>query len=147
MILEYCQMLCTAVSVNPNLQNKLGITEIPYKKSHVNHPCTRWVGSTYANFAWLVAYTHALHEEYRYRYNREHLSYRTLKNCKIITSDIIAYGNKLSILELNPPLVMPDDCKTDSIIESYRNYYQKYKSQLFSWTKRDKPDWIAEITS
>ena len=142
MILEHCQMLCSTLHVNLNLRNTLDIIDIPYKKSHINHPCTVWVSLNYANFAWLVAYTHELHEEYKYRYNREHLSYITLKNNNIINNETIIYGNSLSILDLNPACVMPDECKTTSVIESYRNYYRQYKSQLFSWTKRDKPYWL-----
>lgn len=142
MILEHCQMLCTAISTNPNLQNTLNVTDIPYKPSHRNHPCTIWVSKNYDNFAWLIAYTHALHEEYKYRYGRNHLSYITLKNSSIITNTAISYGSKLSILELLPAIVVPDDCRTASVIESYRSYYRKHKTQLFSWTKRNKPYWI-----
>jgi hypothetical protein len=87
MILEHCQMLCTAVLINPNLQAILDIIYIPYKKSHINHPCTIWVSKNYDNFAWLVAYTYELHEEYKYRYAKEHLSYTTLKINKIITDE------------------------------------------------------------
>jgi hypothetical protein len=142
MILEHCQMLCTAISLNPNWQQRLGIIEIPYKKSHIKHPCTLWVSKNFDNFAWLVAYTHALHDEYQYRYGKEHLSYKTLKLNHIITQDVIAYGNKLSIINLSPACVMPDKCKLDSVIESYRNYYQMHKSHLFSWTKRKIPPWL-----
>ena len=142
MILEHCQMLCTAVNTNPNLQNTLNVTHAPYKSSHINHPCTIWVSHNHDNFAWLVAYTHELHEEYKYRYERSHLSYTTLVDSGIITDGAINYGSKLSILDLSPVMVIPDDCKTDSVVESYRNYYRKYKTQLFSWTKRNTPDWI-----
>ncbi len=142
MILEHSQMLCTAVITNPDLQNILGITEVPYKKSHVNHPCTIWVSKNYDNFAWLVAYTHELHQEYKYRYNREHLSYKTLMSSNIIADEIILYGSSLEILDLDPACVMPDECRVNSVVESYRNYYLKYKSQLFTWTRRDKPYWI-----
>ena len=142
MILEHCQMLCTAVSINPNLQSKLNIDSVPYRKSHINHPCTVWVSKNYDNFAWLVAYTHELHEEYKYRYNREHLSYITLKNSNLINDEIILYGNSLAILDLSPVYVMSEECRVDSVVESYRNYYRQYKSELFKWTKRDKPYWI-----
>lgn len=142
MILEHCQMLCTAVLLNHRLQTILEVIDVPYRKSHIHHPCTVWVSQNYDNFAWLVAYTHALHDEYEYRYGRQHLSYTTLKTSRIITNHVIAYGNQLSIIDLVPACVMPDDCKADSIVESYRNYYRQYKSRLFSWTKRDKPYWL-----
>jgi hypothetical protein len=141
MILEHCQMLCSAISISCQ-QEKLGIINIPYKKTHINHPCTLWVSKSYDNFAWLVAYTHELHNEYKYRYGREHLSYITLKSSKIITPSIIKDGSKLSIINLHPACAMPDECKTESVVDSYRNYYRMYKSHLFSWTKRNKPYWL-----
>lgn len=146
MILEHCQMLCTVISTNSNWQGSLNIISVPYKKSHINHPCTIWVSKNYDNFAWLVAYTHELHEEYKYRYNREHLSYITLRANNIINDEVIAFGHGLNILDLHPVCFMPEECKVDSVVESYRNYYRKYKSQLFKWTKRDKPYWILKET-
>lgn len=142
MILEHSQMLCCALYLNVKLQQSLNITHIPYKKSHINHPCTLWVSQNYTNFAWLVAYTHILHNEYKYRYNREHLSYTTLTLNNIITPDIINDGLKLSIVNLSPAYVMPDECIEDSIINSYRNYYRSYKAHLFKWTKRERPHWL-----
>ena len=142
MILEHCQMLCTAILVNNKLKNILNIVDIPYKKTHVNHPCTIWASKNFDNFAWLVAYTHELYEEFKYRYSKDHLSYITLKNKGIITNSIITYGSSLSILDLSPACVMPNDCITGTVIENYRNDYKQYKSQLFKWTKREKPYWI-----
>ncbi len=142
MILEHCQMLCTAVITNVNLQQKLDIVAVPYKKSHINHPCSVWVSKNYDNFSWLVAYTYELHEEYIYRYGRLHLSYTTLTDSRIINKNIVAYGKTLNILDLSPVCVMPEDCKTESVIQSYRNYYKQYKYKLFSWKKRDRPNWI-----
>ncbi|MDD3266481.1 MAG: pyrimidine dimer DNA glycosylase/endonuclease V [Burkholderiales bacterium] len=142
MILEHAQMLCTSLIINENLRNQLNVEIVPYKKSHMSHPCTIWVSSNYDNFAWLVAYTHELHEEYKYRYNKEHLSYKTLLAHNIITKELITHGNKLTITELNPPTVMPEECQSTSVVDSYRNYYKQYKHELFKWTKRDIPDWI-----
>lgn len=143
MILEHAQMLCSALHINRELANSLKIEAIPYKISHRNHPCTAWVSKNYNNFAWLTAFTHILHEEYQYRYgNKTHLSYATLKKCNIINKEIICHGKSLKILELNPVCVMPDECKTESIIESYRNYYRQYKTALFQWRKRDTPFWL-----
>lgn len=141
MILEHAQMLCTSLIINEDLRNQLSVETVPYKKSHINHPCTIWVSNNYDNFAWLVAYTHELHEEYKYRYNKEHLSYKTLVAHNIITKELITHGKKLLITKLNPPAVMPDECRKDSVVESYRNYYRQYKHELFKWTKRDIPEW------
>ena len=142
MILEQSQMLCTALQINPQLFEMIQPIEIPYKKSHIHHPSTKWVSANYDNFAWLVAYTEALHQEYQYRYSKQHLSYTKLKLNRIITASTVTYGRDLSIITLNPPQVVPDSCKTHSIIESYRNYYKHHKAHIFSWTKRKPPSWI-----
>ena len=88
-------------------------------------------------------------DEYTFRYSKHH-----------------AWENKLSIIKQNflhqdddhkyipdldifgtftsPYLAMPDDCKTSDFVESYRNYYLKYKRHLFKWTKREIPWWVQE---
>lgn len=142
MILEYCQMLCTTVSVNQDIHNRLSIISIPYIATHKNHPCTKWVVKNYDNFAWLSALTHELHKEYYHRYGRQHLSYTKLRENKIIDDDAITHGQTLIIEELHPAIVMPDECKTNSVVESYRNYYRLYKQQQFAWRNRQIPFWL-----
>lgn len=142
MILEHSQMLCTSVASNPELRSKLNVSSVPYKSTHINHPCTLWVNKSHDNFSWLVAYTHELHEEYKYRYGREHKSYNTLRENGIITDRLISHGKIQEIESLYPAKAMPEDCKSDSVVESYRNYYKKYKSEMFSWKNREKPEWV-----
>ena len=52
MILESAQMICTTHHLHPN-QDML--YDIPYKKSFVNHPCTKWARKSRANFSWLLS--------------------------------------------------------------------------------------------
>jgi len=40
------------------------------------------------------------------------------------------------------PKCMPDEYKVDSVIQSYRNYYNGEKKHLFDWKNRNKPNWI-----
>ena len=60
MILESAQMICTTHHLHPNQDIKY---DIPYKKSFVNHPCTKWVRSSIRNYEWLIALTDALNDE------------------------------------------------------------------------------------
>jgi hypothetical protein len=62
MILETVQML--SVHLNG-----------PYKPTHINHPCTIWVGQSKANLYWTWRYLVCLHNEYKKRRNRDHLSF------------------------------------------------------------------------
>ena len=68
MILESAQMICTTHHLLPNPKLKY---EIPYKATHTNHPCNRWLRDSLANYMWLYKLTHALNNEYRYRYNKD----------------------------------------------------------------------------
>ena len=59
MILESCQMLCTAIN------DQHGEKVTPYKNAHFNHPSTKWVRASSANFECLVEHTLAMLEEYK----------------------------------------------------------------------------------
>lgn len=143
MILEHCQMLCTAVHESELIFKKLNVLEVPYKKSHLNHPCSLWVRANFENFSWLVAYTSELHDEFKYRFGKSHKSYITLENCGIITNKVIEYGRSNKIENLNPAIVMPKECITSNVVESYRNYYKLYKSHMFFWKNRPVPYWLS----
>jgi hypothetical protein len=142
MILEHCQILCSALHINPDLKQQLGINDIPYKLTHAKHPCVIWASKNYNNYCYLVAYTNAINREYKYRYAKDHKSYLLLKNCKLISSKFITLGKSLAIEELSPAKCMPLDCQTESIVDSYRCYYKNYKQHIFSWTKRRSPSWL-----
>ena len=36
---------------------------------------------------------------------------------------------------------MPDECKVDDVVESYRNYYLMHKRHIAQWKKRNIPEW------
>jgi hypothetical protein len=36
---------------------------------------------------------------------------------------------------------MPDDCKTENVIEAYHNYYREYKKDFATWKNRETPSW------
>jgi len=57
MILKSTQILCTAL-------DKRGF-ETPYRSTHMNHPCVKWVEKSADNFRWLVQLAYALNTEFR----------------------------------------------------------------------------------
>lgn len=59
MVLECAQMLSTAVGG-------------PYRPTHVNHPCSKWVRQSSGNAYWLVKHMEALCTEYMLRYDKVH---------------------------------------------------------------------------
>ena len=66
MILESCQMLCAVL----NEQNQEQVT--PYRTTHKNHPSTKWVAASSANFMSLVQHCTSMLEEYTERFGRVH---------------------------------------------------------------------------
>lgn len=135
MILETAQLLCSAHAI---LDNASTIEDIElYKLTHKNHPCSVWVRSSKANYEWLYDLFYELCEEYTYRYGKVHLCDTKLKN-------VLAFVPKnIPDIPMTPfALAMPDECKEEDPVESYRNYYRTHKQHLLSWSKRPEPEWI-----
>lgn len=63
MLIETCQMLATALRNKYNIDAK-GL----YKAAYVNHPCTKWVMQSDANYCWLYEYMMGLAVEHRHRF-------------------------------------------------------------------------------
>jgi hypothetical protein len=128
MPLETAQMLCTTINLSGG--------EARYKTCFVNHPCTKWARESIENYFWLCELGIYLCEEYQHRYSKQH-------KCEIVIYECLASAPKLESKGLtNHALAMPEDCKTNDFVGSYINYYNKYKTHLFSWSKRDKPYFI-----
>lgn len=136
MILETAQMLCTTQRLFGNISSEL------YKPTHVNHPMRIWVGESAGNYIWAYNLFLNLLEEYTYRYGKYHASSKLINSLKKIPTGI------KWIYNTKAPLCMPDEYKiSDDIVESYRNYYKYGKTNLLSYTKREKPYWLEEDTN
>jgi len=133
MILESAQLLSTAHHI-------LGGDGGVYKKTHENHPCAVWVRESRANYSSLWFLMVCLGREYTYRFGKIH---KTISDHKE-TLKSFPYNIPTSTLITDHPKCMPDDCKLDDVVKSYRNYYLKEKSNLFKYTKREVPIWIKK---
>jgi len=138
MVLELYQQLGSALRRHGATDNMMPKTQkgTPLKGGYHNHPCTRWVGDSRANFDWACDHAIALAEEYTYRYGKRHKSQQIIEWC---------VTNKLNICDkgfTEPPKAMPDECKLESVIDSYRNYYIKEKKSFAKWKNRDIPEWF-----
>lgn len=60
----------------------------PYKQTHANHPCSKWVRESDNNLQWTIEYLDALYHEHKARTGKEHLSYIKFKNHLKITNKI-----------------------------------------------------------
>ena len=123
MILESAQMLSTVLGG-------------PYRATHKNHPCTKWVAESQANAEWLITLAQGLNSEWRRRYKHEynHKSWdviRTMENNHLV--------DRLPNVDRTPfVLAMPDEFKSDDPVESYRAYY---KSKTFARWRYAEPRW------
>lgn len=130
MILEYAQLLCTALHFYK--------IDAPYRATHKNHPCSIWVKQSLSNWIFLYKLCQSLNDEYMYRYDRiiPHKSYLTIKDLRQK-----AVFNDIGLTE--PAQAMPDDCKmTNNAVLAYRKYYIQYKKHILNYTKRQMPYWI-----
>lgn len=136
MILELAQMLYCAhhVLLSEHLDKS---PDKPYKKTHQNHPITKWVREVSDNYIYTAKLGLLLCEEYTFRYGKVHATQKRLEWLfKHIPTNIV--NGKMTLL----PLAMPDIYKTDDIVESYRKYYKGEKTSFAKWTKRETPQWF-----
>lgn len=126
-ILEATQICCTAL-------NKHNIVT-PYKSTHIHHKIVKWANLR-SNFIWTINYGLTLCKEFTYRRNKQH-------KCEAILKDIREHYYILDPGWSAFVLAMPEDCKTNDVVESYRLYYNKHKRHLFQWSKRSIPYWIS----
>jgi len=108
-----------------------------YKRTHGNHPLSKWVGETDANFIETVKHAHALGREFTYRFGKEHKSHRSIAK-KIGGLHVKMGGYDLT----ERPQAMPDEHKVEGdYVEAYRQYYIHEKNWDLQWTGREVPEW------
>jgi hypothetical protein len=116
MALEAAQMLAVACAHHGLAlpRKKDGNEYSP--KSHVNHPCTKWVCESKANMKWLCLHGVALCYFHSKKYGKQPFHGQALEE---VWSQVQEEDRRL-----HTPFVsaMPDEFKTDDVVESYRAY-------------------------
>jgi len=107
MCLETAQIVCSALY--PRV--------MPYKATHLHHPCVVWAAETVGNFVWALDLGYALCEEYKGRYGKEHASLEVLDVCARTRHP----RNSISMTPF--ALAMPVQYKRGDAVLSYREYY------------------------
>lgn len=142
MVLETAQLLSTAQRIcTPALPYNLRRTI--YKPTHINHPCSKWVRESKANYQWLYELFRHLAAEYTYRYDKTHKSWATLQHAlaeppvnmpdKPLTPFAMAFGRNIA----------PDP--KASAVQNYRWYYIT-KRDIARWERgRPVPEWYQEL--
>lgn len=133
MILESAQLLCGV----HHMIDPTSTPQVPYKLSHKNHPCSIWVRDCIENYIWLCDLGLSLCEEYTYRYGKRHKSQDVIEWCMTNIPNLKENGDVTPFA-----LAMPDECKVNTVVESYRLYYITHKKEFSTWKNRNKPEWF-----
>ena len=140
-ILEICQMLYTAHWIcNPNFETTHPEEFKPYRKTHYNHPTSKWVRRTISNYNYACEMGLALCSEYTNRYNKihkcEHRIQWLMAN-PIVTFDTSLYVSTTYLAGDGVPrdcsaipLAMPREFHCPNAIDAYRNYYIQNKQHI-----------------
>ena len=132
-LLETAQLLCGV----HHMSNPTSILQVPYKLSHKNHPCSIWVRDCIENYIWLCDLGLSLCEEYTYRYGKRHKSQDVIEWCITNIPNLRENGDVTPFA-----LAMPDECKVNTAVDSYRLYYITHKKGFSTWKNRNKPEWF-----
>lgn len=133
MIVEYCQLLATAHDKNLS----------PYKHTHFNHPCAKWVRKSYANYVWLLECAGELINE---RYHRwpERKAHKTERVWLWYAKNAHLIAREDALTDF--ALAMPVEFQSADAVASYRLYYASKKMRLngkeSTWTNRSRPSWL-----
>lgn len=138
MILETCQLLCTAWHVTDPSHE---LFSPQYKAINKNHPCAVWARESRAHYIWLCTLCQHLCKEYTHRYGKVHKSEAVLKALKKNVPPLA------DLPFVHPPQCMPDEYKDPSTVLAYRKYYCLGKRKLHVWKKRDVPLFVSNFES
>jgi hypothetical protein len=137
MLLESAQLLCTALRIhNAGHLAKYGIT-------HINHPSNVWARQTKDNYLWLLSHMKALADEYTFRRDKVHKTYRELYDDLVKGAEYIPEGPLTPFANCAARLDMGISYKhVDDVPSAYRMYliarWERDKLKP-KWTNRSRP--------
>lgn len=130
MVIESAQLLSNVLYLQGN--NAC----VPYRPTHLTHPCTAWVAASAANAGWLYVHALALAREYTVRYGNIHKTLSALQTIeRALTVD--DWWNHTPFVQ-----AMPEQYKRDNAVTAYRAYYVGEKMRFARWAPRAQaPAW------
>lgn len=131
MCLETTQIVCT-------IFNKKGFVT-PYKSTHINHPCVKWVGNDFTRFSYLINYWDNILRRYELIYKKEH-------SCRSINRQCFLWGQWVTLFNTALPLTFVNCARNKSLGIDYTHItdvHLAYKLYLINrWlTDKRKPTW------
>lgn len=140
MTLETAQILCAVHRRTASTTHA-----VPYRPTHLHHPCVTWTLQSLANYDWLVDHGFALAREYNYRFGPD----KTHKSLEVIAwaaehPPAIPEGPLAPFAQCIPePFQVPPGSPVAAVVKAYRNAYRVDKAHLHQYTKRQPPSWLA----
>lgn len=155
MILETAQMLSTAhrlldgtLTLSADKKRKHWIMEDTtkeqslYKTTHANHPCSKWVRESLANYLWAYEHFCGLADEFIARTGKSHATDTKLRFIldeaprKIPDIGLTPF---VLAMQAHPECIFPGEP-----VRSYRALYAvKQKTIQMIWTNSAPPSWLA----
>lgn len=143
MIIEHLQMMSIVAAINDLDPAKRTNGEFYKTRAFRKHPCTIWMGESWANWAWTYQLTWSLCDEFKKRYGKEHGGRDSLLS---LQKTRVTLAKKLQHQMTEFAQAMPDECKVEGdAVAAYRKYYNMHKHDFATW-KTQAPDWWAPIT-
>jgi hypothetical protein len=135
MCLETAQIL-SYVRFNNGMEYIEGLPK-PYNPKH---PVIKAINSP-EKINWLLDYNKAIHQEYIYRFNKEHAYHKIVDIYEGLRNSC---GYSLEHLDFARDFKDFSTPKKD-LVESFKDYYRFKKSIIKRWkySKRIEPDWMA----
>jgi hypothetical protein len=144
MISESVLMLCNAHRYldGDSYADEVGMFPMGYE----NHPCSKWVRQSAANYNWLLVMVTELAKEYYKRYGSRKKEPVQHSHAALIPALNKLPDNVKLKAFTQPHLGMPDEYKCDDPVQSYRNYYLGEKLghiQNGTYKYTEAPSWAC----
>ena len=146
MAIESAQLLYTAHWVLDTGSSPTGPAgSRPYKQTHANHPCSKWVRQSNANYNWLSEHALGIIDEYSLRYGKSHACAPHIKWLRANQPRNIPTNDVLTAFAM--AFYAKDQAKYKACfvpldpVQSYRNYYKMDKARFAKWKYTRNPYW------
>ena len=113
--------------------------ESTVKPISTNHAFHLWIVESSINIRALHTFGYELCNQFRLRYGKVHKCLDFFKDTEPVVSKIKDYSNAHSTF----PLAMPQEFKTDDVVDSYRNFW--VSKEKMKYPKNKVPQWFKEM--
>jgi len=150
MVVELLQQMGSAVIRHGATPDMMPLTKkgTPLKGGYHNHPCTRWVGDSRANYMWAIDHAQELCREYTRRFDKTHFCEAGIRHLSHM-HNLIPAGFRTPFALAMPDEYRPENVDSEDIIyhatgetavQAYRDYY--HSKEFAQWSKgTDAPSW------